>query len=331
MKKALICIVAVVVIGCGVFMLKDQSVNLNKETEIQSTEKISEENLTEEQETISSKNDDSQITVGTFGVLKKCKIDPETGKKMYGTILDGKLSYEMGNMQIGASTIFTLNGLDISEIPVVSMLLLDGNFIPFSMDGSSYKELHEYTMKNNEESFVNIEFLPLGVSETEEKKLWFITIPFYDSADVSEYQNLVNSACADIQSKGGPLKIQDINKSDEYTLNEDLKQFGNYENDIINEVNMYKDCVIQTDDGEVWFIAKHDKGKHTTLLFCDGKRYEGFDGTDSLIWENDKDSYVIKKIDISGLSTGKHTLFSVTLDDNEVYKSTNRGVDINAE
>lgn len=323
-KKIMLFIAAIFAVVCAVFCCQNNKVS-NESIVIDTEDYIDKD---------TELSTDEQIMTGSFSMLKKCKVDTDTGKKMYGDILNGQLEYDSGIMELGSGTIININGLDVTDIPVISMLFVDGLFVPFSIDDSEYKEIHKYSMVCNEEKFINIKFTPTGISNEDSKRMWFVTIPFYDIADSGDYKNIVSSVGVNIKAVESTNCNVENESFGQYELVDKIEEYSSLEDmeiDIVNDVGMYGDCLVQTNLGEVFYVASHGNGKHTTFLFCDGEKYAGFDKTDCLIWESENDEYVIKKLDISELPSGKHVIFTITLDDGNVYKSKNKGVVIDAK
>lgn len=322
MKKVsiLILIMSILFTGCS-----GKSSYTDKGTEIKATE----EKTDEEQ---SSENTEG-FSTNLSSNLYKTQIDSDTGERKFGLFLGENILYEGNEVEIGAGVCADMGLESYTEIPILCMLVLDGRLIPFSVDGSSNEITHKLSVNNAEEKRFTLKFMPYGVSENEEKQLLFIAVPFYDKNSVELYENDLLYCAKKIESLNGNLDAENYQEGKDYFFEDDIKTYYGQE---LPQVSEYYgevfDYLVQTEKGELYYIADYPEGKYETIIICDGELYNGFDGCPYLIWDKKENGYMNKKIDLTNLEKGSHVLSVITIDNNYqdnymVFKSMNMEVD----
>jgi hypothetical protein len=278
----------------------------------------------EEVENVSIHHDEETVTeekmyMSNFSInFEKIVVDEESGETKYEMFLDDDIVYNGTDVQLLTYFTIGMGSPDYEEIPLMAMLLLDGKYIPFSIDDNEETKIHYFETINGEEQTYTLKFKPYGVSKTERKEIQFIIIPFYSKKDTALQENDILEIKKGIISESEDLEIEESMTEISYEIIEDLKQKYNKD---LHEISPYNgaifDYIIQNEDGSVYYMGDYDNGSYSTYLFCDGELYNGFDNQYCMNWTKKQEGYVNKAIDTSGLSKGEHTLFAVTVSYNE--------------
>lgn len=268
--------------------------------------------------------------------LYKCVIDEKTGKEKYGLLLNEPFVYKGSPFSIGASLYINNEITEDKDISVLCLLLLDGIPIPFSMDDNKLDILQSVVLQNGIEKKVKIDTEPYGVSK-ESKNLIFLGIPFANKENNEVYENNILYCTNDIVSEKEnlPVKGSELQYKSDYIDNiDEMIENVTSGTDNSNGQNRYIHNFIYTSEDKYFFTSDINEGKNETILFCDGKLYEGFDDSSYFLWEG-KSEFINMKIDTSKLTAGKHIMSVVTIQDNDGFitasKSLNVEVDIHEQ
>lgn len=276
---------------------------------------------------------DNVKEVTALANLYKYSVDVDTGKEKFGMLLKENFVYTGEELLIGAGMYINNEMTEEENIPVLCMLLLDGNPIPFSVNGNESSVLQKDVLENGVEKKVKLGFMPYGVSDND-KSLMFIAVPFFDKANIQIYENDVLCCMKKIESECGDLEWNGINNECEYNYIDDIsmiKQKVFEKTDISNGWDEYVvNYIYKDDNGDYYFTADYQNGKYKTMILCDGNLYHGFDGGESFEWEGGT-GYIHKKINTDSLALGKHIMSVITIEDNDNYYSVKKSLNTEVE
>lgn len=324
MKKILWCTVLISIFLCGCSKNNRTDIEINRIKENIESEKNSEQ------------IEQMQYSTEFATNLYKHVVDETTGESKYGLLLGENITYSGKNIELGADLYVNMGNDRYTDIPLLCMLLLDGKMIPFSIDNKEEADIQYISIQNGEEKMYPLNFKPVGVSDTEIKKLLFIAIPFYNYENTTIFENDILYCEKNIVSLAGELVSEDYESGIGYFIERDLEKIYNKSLKEISEYNgELTDYIIQNDDSKIYYMGDYDSGEYETFLFCDGQLYGGFDNRYYLKWSKAEEGYVNKEIDMGSVNSGRHILFTMTVCFNDdggvraVVKAINKEVIVN--
>lgn len=259
--------------------------------------------------------DNSEHSVSYYTNFYEYVLDENTGQSKYGRFLGEPITYRGEDTNLVVSLNMNTGNSECKDISMMCIMLLDGQLIPFSINGEDKQLVNYIIHKNNTEVKYHLDFIPYGISTTEEKELYFVAIPFYLNNKLEIEDNYILYNSHHIISESEDLSREEYKDGAWHFTNDVESVYGKpiweiceyYDNGSIY------DYIIQKDDGEINYLANYDDGEFVTFLFCDGKLFNGFDGEYYLKWRVEQ-SYLNKEIDVSSLDKGNHLLYVVTVD-----------------
>lgn len=300
MKKIFCCLCLIMFLcGCG----KNKAMDTD----------ISTKNLQVEEK------DDGDISVqkqsGGFINCYQVVKDEENGTTKEGLILENLLEYDDSKINLGVSITFFFDE-SYEQIPVLMMLVLDDRLIPFSMSGKEEDLFHEFVIESNKEYYTYIDFLPIGVSNIEEKNISVVVIPFYNKSEITIGENDILKHTMRIISQKESIEAESYNLSDDYFIADMTTVYQKELHEISKYNKIVTDYLLFDAEGSFYYSGDYLAGEYVTFLFCDGKLYPGFNGEAYFLWEKEDDNFVHHKIDLEDLEKGKHIFFTVTFERN---------------
>lgn len=259
--------------------------------------------------------------------------NPYNGEQQYVSFYGEDIVYAGDPIELGMSVEIAIQPLDNDRIPLLCMVLIDGQPVPFSL-GTGEADVVQYTeLQNGEQAILPLLIEPENISQGETKQLLFVGIPFYDKADNGSLENDIlsweHNLYAQAEAAGGePAALGRLTVLSEDDVEE---LYAADVHEIFPDREMIRDCIMQNKEGDWYYLGGYEQGRGRTYLICDGLLFDGFpDGQYSILWEDETEGYGQEKIDISSLAEGSHLLTAFTVEYGQstlwIKKSVNREV-----
>lgn len=247
------------------------------------------------------------------------------GEEWVNLLQDPHLKYDGGDIvmryeAMATSSIHeTVNG--------VTMVLVDGKRIPFSLDGSAPSEVFYHSYDDQKKIF-ELRFQLDQVGLKEDSLLTVVTLWGYDITDgipqtvVDAYEHVSSPNYVYIESSV-PLDNQS-NRDDEVCTNMEryTKPSNSYACITATPESINNFCVTSLQDTPIYFHSGAlGVGSFTAMVLLDGKPVNAFDGKPYLEWENTDDNKnpVLKELDPEILpASGKHYLSTIVINKSKV-------------
>ena len=318
MKKIMLGIIITMSLLCGCDNEKDNVIN-DKET--------TSESETESQDS----NIDVNRGIGTFLNIYKITRDEATGEIKYSYFLDDYISYDGNKIELGIAMYIDPVSNKYDTVKAMSMMVVDDQLVPFTIDDSEEKLVHNITLENAKEARKLISFSPNNLEKGEEQEWAIILVPLLE-----EYNHVPDEAMAAFYHKKITSTVEKTNTVDKDYFDKDYfyDTTKNVYDKELYEICKYngavRDYILLGKDNKWYYTSdQHVGGKVVTLLFCDGELYDGFNGKYSLLIDKTMDGQQVhKEIDTLKLTSGKHEIFAVilTYDENNEFKDAHKSL-----
>lgn len=258
--------------------------------------------------------------------------------------------YDNRDIEVGLEVEATLENREDkfidTDIEIYTVVICNNEFVENSIDNSEKKLINKITVPNKEGmNSMDISFTPEGLQEEGEMKAavgffykpvnYYInddgqidaspsSFPFkYDDFTVN-YTILANGSSLPQNklevrndNKIVPLKEDGTNDEIDYIYDNAIMNYGgNGDDHIIIERNGVYELIARY-DADYATDNPEDYEEYRTVLICDGEVYPAFDGEYVYPWRIEKGNTMTKALDLSGLSKGKHEIFTFSYGINE--------------
>lgn len=312
MRKTLFSVVVSALLLCGCDN-DIQEVNDNNEITTQDESTTATNATTATTETV-DQNNEIKKGIGVGANFYNVRRDEETQKIKYSTILDEHITYEGGDLELGVSLFIDVPNLQNEKIQAVAMLAIDGQLVPFSIEGGENAVTHKIELENRESKKKLINFIPSMIEKDETAELAIIVVPMLES-----YVNVPDEVAVIKYNKSILSTVEKTDKnqikycSDGYYFDTAKNVYGKELYEICPYNGAVQNYILEDKEGKWNYMSEYGKGKLIVLLFCDGELYNGFDGSYGLVIDKTEKTLVHKQIDMSKLSEGIHKIFAVVL------------------
>lgn len=247
-------------------------------------------------------------------------LDETTGQGKYGSFFGDPIKYRGKDTNLVVGLRIDKPKSFSKDISMMCIMLLDGQLIPFSINGEDKQLVNYIMLENGKEAKYHLDFTPYGISNVEYKEIMFAVIPSYLDYEIDIDENHILYDSHQIISESEEVSREEYKEGEGYFFDEVENMYGKH----IWEISKYdggiRDYIIQKDDGKIYYMADYMDGEFVAFLFCDGKLFNGFDGEYYLKWSEDSQSYLHKEIDVSSLDVGNHIFYVVTVDVTKDYE-----------
>lgn len=214
------------------------------------------------------------------------------------------------------------------KLSLMIFININGEMIPFSVNDSNEELFKVVDVNISENEDLIFKFTPSNVliEENNNADLCFITFgknsEAHNSAGFSSATYRFNIATNEnISNNAQPSDGIVVESANEYYEGMFEEKTGVSEKDLTGEY--WTDFIIDNNETITFTSVKNNIFEqyglennnidYSTILFCDDEPFAGFDGNCFLNWSISGNKTIHKTIDISTLSPGKHTFYTVTI------------------
>lgn len=267
--------------------------------------------------------EDDSLTQGMdMGInIQKVRRDESTGEIQFGSLLGKEIVYSGEELEFGLTMYMNGASKDVKNVTLLTMLMVDNEFVPFSYDEGEKAVLHKIEIEKATDIQKLISFKPDNLEKDKLYNFMFIGVPLISSYVHQEDEIHVMNFSGKIKSNVESTENDNDTSSMciEGYFFDTCKNVYNKELHEISEYNgIVMDYILQNEKGDLYYMGDYQEGNYITLLFCDDKLYNGFNGCNRLYVEKNLEGQVHMKIDMTSLTEGSHTFYAVTIGmDNE--------------
>lgn len=307
MKKIIFSVVASMMLLCACDSTTKDNEDINNTIDNQQ-ETASVEITTSKSDAM---NQGIQTAVGAFGI----KRDADTGEVKFGSLpASRKIVYKGEELELGIRMFIKVPVLKDEVVQIVAMMMVDGQLVPYSIEGGEKSLTHILKVDNGGEHDTIVNFSADMLDINEESEWVFIGIPVLVDYGHTVNQRTILWCSEKITSTEEKTNSEEyIYCSDGYFYDTTMNVYGKKLHDICPYNGAISDYILQDKDGNWNYMSERVDGKSIVYLFCDGKLYDGFDGKYGLIIDKADNGPVHKHIDVSEIPAGKHEVYAVVV------------------
>ena len=235
------------------------------------------------------------------------------------------------------------NGYIRDSVECLVFLYFNGQYIDFSIEDSEYKTTHklvaEKTIIGSEEQYAidfDFSFKPYGIESGSTEKFYISVVPLHPlrvENNIETYDVKPVSVCCvkgNVMSQELSVDRKVITTSaimptiitgeELEGYKEELENLSKYGLDRYNDFLVKKEnkienilCICEESDN----IDK----TLTTIVICDNEIIKGYGDNHISSTDINENSAIVSEIDVSGLAKGKHTIFTITIMEDNIKDS----------
>lgn len=304
MKKIICCLIIILTFLCGCDK-KPEKVEDNNEVLTESTSEVTGGHYV-----------DPNAGMGIFLNINKVNIDEITGEVRYSSFLDDVINYDGSKIELGIDMSIESGSNKNEVMKAMVMMVVDKELIPFTIDGSEEKIVHNLVFENSVITRKLVGFSAYNLEKGEEKEWTFLLVPVLDEYRQVVDEIIVGECKKKIISTVEKTDIKDEDFCDKGYCYDTAKNIYGKEIDEICEYNgIVTDYILQDNDNKWYFMSdSHYGGEIVVMLFNDGELYEGFNGKSSLCIEKTVEGQQVHmEIDTSKLGEGEYHMSAIVL------------------